>query len=367
MKINKKKEKAKNEFTEIVKNSNYKMLSEYDGADKKVDLECPKEHKWSVTPSHFKKGVRCPYCQGLNSDQAKKRFFNMLENEGYKCYSEYVGNKHKVKLKCPNGHMFEQRPNDFMTGHRCRFCGYDNEYQREQKEKSYNDLEEIANKRGFKILGQYTTTETKIKMSCPNNHVRMYNIDHFKKGFGCPVCYGTDMEQAKEDLIKRTRAEGYEVIGEYVNIMTKIDFKCPKGHIYQSRPNDFKNGYRCNVCGSNSFGEDVAKELLVNKKIKFVAEKTFKGLVGVNGGRLRFDIYIPSKRVAIEIQGEQHFEFDEFLTNNVMEHDELKRRFCKENNIKLYEINYFRKNLGINKAKEEVINTLNNILYTLSF
>lgn len=241
MKINKKKEKAKNEFTEIVKNSNYKMLSEYDGADKKVDLECPKEHKWSVTPSHF------------------------------------------------------------------------------------------------------------------------------KKGFGCPVCYGTDMEQAKEDLIKRTRAEGYEVIGEYVNIMTKIDFKCPKGHIYQSRPNDFKNGYRCNVCGSNSFGEDVAKELLVNKKIKFVAEKTFKGLVGVNGGRLRFDIYIPSKRVAIEIQGEQHFEFDEFLTNNVMEHDELKRRFCKENNIKLYEINYFRKNLGINKAKEEVINTLNNILYTLSF
>jgi very-short-patch-repair endonuclease len=366
MKINQRKEKAKKEFIEIVENSEYKMLTEYDGADKKVDLECPRGHKWSVTPSHFKNGVRCPRCNGNSKEQAKETFFKMVKDEEYKCYSEYTGNKNKVDMECPKGHKYKVRPNDFMTGHRCRFCGYDNEYQRSQKEKSYNDLAKIAYERGFEILGQYVTTETKIKMKCPKGHIRMYTISHFKQGFGCPVCYGSDPEEAEKDLLERTKAEGYEVIGQYINVMTKIDFKCPFGHIYKSRPNDFKNGLRCPICGHNSYGEDTAKETLLKRKIKFECQKTFDGLFGLGGGKLKFDFYIPSHKIAIEIQGEQHFEYDEYLTNNTMEHDELKRKFCERNNIKLYEINYFRKKLGFNKAKEEVRNTLNNILDTLS-
>lgn len=355
--------KSKNDFLTLIKLHNYKVIGEYLGVSKKINILCPNNHEWEVTPSHFKNGVRCPYCQGLNKSQAKSRFLKMVESDGYKCFSEYLNNKTKVELQCPKGHIYNVRPNDFMTGHRCRSCSISNSEEiLSRKAKSNNELKLIADKRGFKILGEYINLNNKIKMSCPNGHIRMYNIGHFKNGFGCAICNGTDSEYAKQHLIELSKSENYEVIGEYVNTMTKIEFKCPEGHLYKTKPNDFKNGYRCPVCNNSSYGEDVAFNFLHEKGIVFEVEKTFENLIGLGGGNLRFDIYIPSHKVAIEIQGEQHFEYDEFLTHNVFEHDKIKRRYCTENNIKLFEIEYFSKSLGVNKAKENVIRDLEYIL-----
>lgn len=361
--MNVKFERSKNDFLTLLKLNNYRALGEYLGASKKVKILCPDNHEWEVTPSHFKNGVRCPCCRGLSKSQAKIKFFKMVESEDYKCFSDYLNNKTKVELQCPNGHIYNVRPNDFMTGHRCRSCSISNSDEiMQRKIKSSNELNLIAKKRGFKILGEYINLNNKIKMSCPNGHIRMYDIGHFKNGFGCAICNGTDTEHSKQNLIKLSKSENYEVVGEYVNVMTKIEFKCPKGHMFKIRPNDFKNGYRCPICNSSSYGEDIAFNFLHEKGIFFEAEKTFEDLIGLGGGNLRFDIYIPNMNVAIEIQGEQHFEYDDFLTHNVFEHDEIKRDYCKKNNIKLFEIKYFSKALGINKAKENVINDLKYIL-----
>ena len=46
-----------------------------------------------------------------------------IENCGYKLLSkEYINNHTKLKLKCPKGHIFELRFNDFKNGQRCRQC-----------------------------------------------------------------------------------------------------------------------------------------------------------------------------------------------------------------------------------------------------
>ena len=90
MNNNEKKERAKQEFLEYAKNSNYKIIGEYEGAGKKVRVICPNNHDWEVTPSHFRRGVRCPKCQNRCSSQAKEKFLSLVKLEGYKCYDEYV-------------------------------------------------------------------------------------------------------------------------------------------------------------------------------------------------------------------------------------------------------------------------------------
>lgn len=78
--------------------------------------------------------------------------------------------------------------------------------------------------------------------------------------------------------------------------------------------------------------------------IKFIREKTFKDL---KGGKFRFDFYLPSLNLLIEIDGEQHFKqvskFQktrmEFLRQQ--EHDRQKNSYCLANNISLYRIPYW--------------------------
>jgi hypothetical protein len=76
-------------------------------------------------------------------------------------------------------------------------------------------------------------------------------------------------------------------------------------------------------------------------------------------GKQHLDIYLPDFNIGIEYQGEQHsisveiFGGEEGLTSN-KERDERKRRLCKKNNLKLFEV-YPKDNF------EEFINQLSNL------
>lgn len=97
-------------------------------------------------------------------------------------------------------------------------------------------------------------------------------------------------------------------------------------------------------CGClTSIHEIMIMEILENYNIRYEREVSYPNLYGINGGSLRFDfkIYINDKDyVLLEFQGNQHFE----RTNNywnfddLQEHDERKREFCKDNNIILIEL-----------------------------
>lgn len=62
------------------------------------------------------------------------------------------------------------------------------------------------------------------------------------------------------------------------------------------------------------------------------------------GTRLSFDFYNANKKIAIEVQGEQHTKYVKFFHGNrfkyleQLKRDDKKFRFCQVNNIKLIEI-----------------------------
>lgn len=163
------------------------------------------------------------------------------------------------------------------------------------------------------------------------------------------------VKRIEKNLIKEfyelAESEGFSIIDEYIDATTKINIMCPKGHIYSARPNDFKSGYRCPEC-LNKYGENKCRDVLDLYNIKYERERTFEGLVGVGGGNLKFDFYLPELNIVIEIQGEGHFPGETILhKGNTIEHDKIKRKWCKNNNITMKEIPYITRGKGNSRKK----------------
>ena len=107
----------------------------------------------------------------------------------------------------------------------------------------------------------------------------------------------------------------------------------------------FGNTKSCGCMRAHSFNENKIGDLLNKYHVEFLREFSFDDLVSDAGNKLRFDfaIYKQNEFVGlIEYQGEQHYivanhGFGEYQREVS---DKLKRDYCKQNNIPLYEIKY---------------------------
>lgn len=97
---------------------------------------------------------------------------------------------------------------------------------------------------------------------------------------------------------------------------------------------------------------------------KAILEKTFPWLKNDNNSTLRIDAYFEKYNLAIEYNGMQHYECCKFCKtdeelNNRIKNDNIKKKLCKENGIKLISIKYTEK-LTIDNIKNILIE--NNII-----
>lgn len=112
-------------------------------------------------------------------------------------------------------------------------------------------------------------------------------------------------------------------------------------------------------CIKMSKGEYEIEEYLKQNNIKYKKQYSFPDLKGENNYPLKFDflVYL-NVPILIEFQGKQHYEAIDFYggkegLKKQQKRDNLKREYCKNKNILLYEISY-KDNLII--KMEELIN-----------
>jgi very-short-patch-repair endonuclease len=198
-------------------------------------------------------------------------------------------------------------------------------------------------------------------VKCPLGHKYDVSFNVFRSGHGCPHCYeerkGDTLKLPYDFVKKEIEKEGYELLStEYQNSHTPLEIKCPKGHVTNTMTyGNFKQGARCSKC-NNSKGERRIINYLENNNIKYIYEKTFKGLLGLRNGLLSYDFYLPKYNLLIEYQGEQHEHQCEMFGNfeKQQEHDKRKREYAKNNNIGLLEIWYWDFD-NIEKILEDIL------------
>ena len=121
---------------------------------------------------------------------------------------------------------------------------------------------------------------------------------------------------------------------------TNIEICCPvHNHTWITSFNSFvKSDHGCRVCGmTRSLLEEEVERYLKNTGILFEPEKFFDWLIYLNN--MSLDFYIPNLNLAIECQGEQHFQaigwYSERSFNQQVIRDNKKFELCKSHGIEI--------------------------------
>ena len=289
-----------------------------------------------------------------------KQFANelyKLKGDKYTVIGEYANWTTPILIKCNkcdyNWNVF---PSNVLSKNReCPKCN-----NREMKVTTEIFKKRVFDEVGleYEVLGEYKGSKTKILMrhnNCGNEY--LVRPEKFKAGRRCPYCKGIREREAQaktnEEFLKEVKkqvGDEYTVLSKYINYATKVKIihnKCKKEFLVT--PNSFLGlGTRCPECYSNSIsgGEKQIRKYLKDNNIDFKDQYSFKDCKYKHKLRFDFAIFENEKlKFLIEYNGKQHYEpiklfggednFDKVKTR-----DNIKKEFCKNNNIELIEISY---------------------------
>jgi hypothetical protein len=151
-------------------------------------------------------------------------------------------------------------------------------------------------------------------------------------------------EQFKKEL-EDIHGDKYKLLSKYDGSINKVLVHCNKcGADFETKAGHLLEGHGCPNC-NKSKGEEKIKVYFDNNNINYIREFRFDDCVGINK-KLPFDFYLEDYNLCIEYQGQQHFKPVELFGGQKQFeiqqiNDNIKRQYCKENNIDLLEIAYW--------------------------
>jgi hypothetical protein len=259
----------------------------------KVKIICDKHGIFEQSPNHHISGKGCPKCAYIIRANKKKYTTEIyIEKAGKKHnymydYSlvKYVHSQIKIKIICPIHGIFEQKPNQHLSGQKCPYCQH--------------------NEQSIRLLSN--------------------KIDFIKKA----------------EIVHNNKYDYSKVV--YVHSNKKIIIICPKHGKFEQLPVNHLMGQGCVVC-SESKGEKFIREILKKNNIEYITQKTFDECKG-KIRKLPFDFYLPEKNTLIEYNGEQHYMPVKYFGGTrtferIKKCDEIKKNFAKDNKLNLIEIKY---------------------------
>lgn len=123
--IERKRKWSKEEIKKYIEDNDYLFIDfiEFSYKASRVSVQCKNGHEsYEVSFSHFYNGSRCPYCTN-HIKYTYKYVKEYIESFDYKLVSDkYENAKSKLNVECPKGHKYYPTFNHFLEGRRCSQC-----------------------------------------------------------------------------------------------------------------------------------------------------------------------------------------------------------------------------------------------------
>ena len=259
---------------------------------------------------------------------------------------EYVNNRTKVCIICPEHGEFWQRPDKHLQGQGCpKCCKKNRKYTTDEFIKAARMIH--GDKYDYSSVVYGTNKKDKITIICPEHGEFITSPDCHLNGYGCKYCNKGAVFN-NDDFIKISNIvhdNKYTYTKtEYKKSIKKVIITCPiHGDFYQT-PSKHINGHGCPECAKlyrkkESKLYDVLKEVFNNETV--IHSYYDKDILG----KQEIDIFFPKYKIGIEFQGEQHFQPIDFaglgidfattLYEECKNRDIRKKEICEQNNIHL--------------------------------
>lgn len=328
-------------------------LEQFKTVNIKILHYCKKhDTKWNVVPTNVLNGHGCPDCCKEKIGNKNKTTFEQYQEElqskfpNIECIGDYVNHTTPVLHRCREcGYKWDIQPIYVLKGVGCKKCM---KHLRRNTEEYIEDLKQINP--NIELIGTFTNMKTRTQHKCKiHNYTWDVTPSSLMNGTGCPIC-----GREKLSLIRRKTHDEYEkelndanpniiCIDKYIDSNTKIRVKCLEcGDVWKVHPFNILRGHGCPRCNI-SYGENEIRDWLTSHDIEYIPQKRFTDCKDKRS--LPFDFYIPSKNVAIEFDGEQHTRAVDWFGGKegldyIMKHNEIKTKYCMDNNIQLLRIKY---------------------------
>lgn len=334
-----------------------------------VIIVCPEHGEFKQAPINHLNGQGCPICGRLKSAKSRTSTTEEFISKSRKIHGDkydyskvdYKGSKTKVCIICPVHGEFWQRPNEHLSGNGCSKCGRDITGEKrgltiekfiDTSNKVHNNFYDYS-----KVKKVRRRSIDKVTIICPIHGEFEQTPRSHMDGEGCPRCSyelrGQNMRKDPQVFVDEA-TEFYNGFFKYDKVVykgnkTKVCVICPEHGDFWVTPNAHLRGVSCPKCSQSSF-ECKVRGILNEYNIQYTVEQTFKWM-----GLLRLDFFLPEYNVAIECQGEQHYEPVDYAGNGkewaneqfekCKERDKRKLDECKKHGIPIIYIKYDVENI----------------------
>jgi len=283
------------------------------------------------------------------------------ENSNCECLeTEYINSNTKMKFRCDCNNIFYTSINTFknMNKRQCEKCG--REKQSISQSIGFNKFIDYIkqNTNLIPLNKEYKNVYTKMDFICECGKEFKTTLSNIKRANKrqCTSC-GIKIRTNKirktiddvTDYITKMELNIILITKEYINNRTKMDFICECGKEFKTSFERLRGGQiSCRVCSQKETkGEREIRLWLESNNIRFIQEKRFNNCIGLTKykTKLPFDFYVSKYNLCIEYDGRQHYKLTRFrgmseekaiiTFERTQINDEIKNKYCKDNNIKL--------------------------------
>ena len=217
-----------------IQHPNIELLSEYNGDKNYITVKCTKHnHIWQTKPNWLKKGNGCKKCYDEKRGQSLKSNTSLFINKSIMIHGDkynyslvnYVNNKTKVQIICPEHGVFYQTPNKHLNGQGCPYCAH----KHITNEMFINNSIKVHGNKYVYEKVNYVNNKTKVQIICPEHGIFYQTPEKHLSGMGCHMCNESKLEKevnkilCHEDIERQKR---FDWLGRM-----SLDFYLPKYNI----------------------------------------------------------------------------------------------------------------------------------------
>lgn len=335
----------------------------YIDIDSKVCIICPKHGEfWQRAGSHLN-GNGCTECwherHAIESRMTTEKFVQRArEIHGDKYdYSKtiYTTQNEEVIIICPKHGEFKQKPFVHLYGHGCKRCSSElvGKSLRKGLDKFIEEARKIHGDKYDYSNVVYKDSKTKVCIICHKHGEFFQRPSEHLRGKGCKHCHaelvGDLCRSTLDDFLHRAKevhgdTYDYSLVDFHV-LSDRVKIICPVHGLFEQRADVHLKGCGCPRCKC-SWGERRIDNFLQENGISFERQYKIQNTsLFCDNKAIYIDFYLPQYNVAIEYNGQQHYEVAHFFGGKEAFYkrqmrDDSVRFYCKENKIKLIEIPY---------------------------
>lgn len=316
----------------------------------------------------------CKECIKENNTRRKnytgQRFGRLIIDE--MLYNYNNTNSTYAKCTCDCGNHKVICMSNIVCGH-TKSCGC---YEKASRFNRKNHEKDITGQRFGSLLvtektEQRATNSSVIwKCLCDCGNITYSNSTNLKRGHttscGCNKQKYTN--SLKIDVKSGDKYGDLTIIREVESRSPRrFECLCSCGKVVEVLLSDLRSQHTQSCgCKNISKGEQFVESILKEKNIKYTPQKCFEDCKNVRS--LPFDFFLEEYNICIEYQGEQHYKPIKFWGGEEgfqyrQKNDNIKKKYCEENNIKLICLPYTLSNKEI---KQVLIDFLDPVTTTVA-